>query len=127
MKRILSTLIALMLVAGAAYAEQFKAVKKAGDMTVKVVIENAPLKVGNNTAAIELLDEKGRAITDAEVAVYYFMPAMPAMNYEVKASLSGDRYSAVVKPTMPGTWDAEVRVKMTGGDTKKVTINFEAK
>ena len=127
MKRIMSAVIALMLVAGAAYAEQFNAVKKAGDMTVKVVFENTPLKVGNNTGSIELLDEKGSAITNAEVSVYYFMPAMPAMNYEVKASHSGNRYSAVVKPTMPGTWDAEVRVKTTGGDTKKVIINFEAK
>jgi hypothetical protein len=127
MKIILNTLIALMLVAGAAYAEQFNAVNKAGDMTVKIVFKNTPLKVGNNTGSIELLDEKGKAITDAEVALYYFMPSMPAMNYEVRASRSGDMYAAVVKPTMPGAWKAEVRVKITGGDTKRVTINFDAK
>jgi nitrogen fixation protein FixH len=116
-----------MLVAGAAYAEQFNVEKKAGDMTVKVVMENTPLNVGNNNAAIAILDENGRAITDAEVAIYYFMPSMPAMNYEVRASRSGDRYAAVVKPTMPGAWEAEVRVKTAGGDMNKVTINFDAK
>jgi len=125
--KILSTLIALILVAGAAYAEQFNAVKKAGDMTVKIVFENTPLKVANNTGSIELLDEKGSAITDAEVAVYFFMPSMPAMNYEVKASLSGDRYSAVVKPTMPGAWEADIKVKLARGDLHKATISFDAK
>jgi len=127
MKKILSALIALMLVAGAVYAEQFTALKKTGDMTVKVVIENDPLKVGNNTAAIELLDEKGGAITDAEVSVYFFMPSMPAMNYEVPASNSSDGYAAVIKPTMPGAWEAEINVKLAGGDTHTATISFDAK
>jgi len=127
MKKILIAVIALVLVAGAAYAEQFNTVKKAGDMTVKVVIENDPLKVGNNTAAIELLDEKGGAVTDADVSVYFFMPSMPAMNYEVAASSSGDGYAAVIKPTMPGAWEAKINVKLAGGDARTATISFEAK
>ncbi|KPJ97556.1 MAG: hypothetical protein AMK71_13135 [Nitrospira bacterium SG8_35_4] len=127
MKKILIAVTALMLVASAVYAEQFTDLKKAGDITVKVVIENDPLKVGNNSAAIELLDEKGSAITDAQVSVYFFMPSMPAMNYEVPASRSSDGYAAVIKPTMPGAWEANINVKLAGGETNKATISFDAK
>jgi nitrogen fixation protein FixH len=126
-KRVLIVVIALLLVAGAAYANHFNVVKKAGDVTVKVVIDNDPIKVGNNNVAIELLDEKGKSITNADVAIYYFMPSMPAMNYEVQATPDGSTYAAVIKPVMPGAWDADIKVKRDGGDVQKATVSFDAK
>jgi nitrogen fixation protein FixH len=126
MKRILSALIALMVVAGTVSAGQLNSVKKAGDTTVKVVIENSPLTVGDNAASIEILDEKGEAITDAHVTVYFFMPSMSAMNYEVPASRSGNGYAAVIKPTMPGVWDADINVTLPGGEKRTATVSFNA-
>ena len=126
-KRIVIVLSAVLIMAGAAYANHFNEVSKAGDITVKTMIDSDPLKVGDNNITITLLDKNGESITDAEVAIYYFMPAMPAMNYEVKTSLEGEEYAAVIKPTMPGAWNADIRFNVTGGDMQKVTISFEAK
>ena len=128
MKRILiGSIITLLLVVGVAYAQNFKAVTSAGNVTVTVVIESDTFKVDNNNVTIELADVEGKAIIDADVAVYYFMPSMPAMNYEVQASSDGTKYVAVIKPVMPGAWDADIKVKRNGGDVQKATISFDAK
>jgi nitrogen fixation protein FixH len=127
-KRILiGSIVAFLLVIGVAYAHNFNAVTKAGEVTVKVVVDNEFLKVGQNNVTIELVDVKGKTIIDADVAVYYFMPSMPAMNYEVQASSDGTKYIAVIKPVMPGAWDADIKVKRNGGDVQKATISFDAK
>ena len=127
MKRVFVAVIALLLVAGVAYANHFNVVKKAGDVTVKVVIDGDPIKVGDNKLAIELLDSNGKSITDADVTVYYFMPSMPAMNYETQATSDGVKYAAVINPVMPGEWDADIKVKRNGGDVQKATISFGVK
>ena len=127
-KRILmSSIIALLMMTGVAFTSQFNAVEKAGDMTVKVAVENDPLKVGDNNVIIELLDGQGKVLTDADVAVYYFMPSMPAMNYEVQASPDGTKYVATIKPLMPGVWDMDIKIKRNGGDIQKAKISFDAK
>ena len=127
-KRILiSNIIALLMMTGVAYTSQFNVVKQAGDVTVRVVVENDPLKIGSNNVIIELLDGKEKAVTDADVAVYYFMPSMPAMNYEVQALPDGNKYTAVIKPLMPGAWDADIKVKRNGRDLQKATISLNAK
>lgn len=127
MKKTLILLASFLLFIGAAYAGNFSAVKKAGDVMVKVSIDNNPLSVGTNNAFIELDDGTGQTITNAEVKVYYFMTSMPAMNYEIEATMKGNKYVAVIKPTMPGAWDADIKVKVAGGDQQKATISFEAK
>lgn len=128
MKRVLiSVVVVMLLMTGVAYTSQFNVVKQAGDMKVTVVVESDPLKVGDNNLRIELLDSKGNAVTDADVSVYYFMPSMPAMNYEVQASPDGTNYAAVIKPLMPGAWDADIKIKRNGGDVQKATISFNAK
>ena len=128
MKRVLiSVVVVMLLMTGVAYTSQFNVVKQAGDLKVKVVVESDPLKVGDNNLRIELLDSKGNAVTDADVSVYYFMPSMPAMNYEVQASPDGTNYAAVIKPLMPGAWDADIKIKRNGGAIQKTTINFNAK
>ncbi len=126
-KSIIIALSAVLVLAVAAYANHFDAVKKIGDVTVKTTIENNPLIVGDNNVTIVLQDKNGESRTDAAVDIYYFMPSMPAMNYEVRTRLKGKTYAAVIKPTMPGTWDADIRVSMNGEDAQKVTISFEAK
>lgn len=126
MKRILSAFIIVMVTGGAVYSQQFSSVKRAGNITVKVATEKSPLKVGDNRTSIELLNEKEEAITDAEVAVYFFMPSMPAMNYEVPAARSGGQYTAVIRPTMPGAWDADIKISLPGGEKRAATVSFSA-
>ena len=74
---------------------------------VRTTASQSTMVVGENDVAIELLNADGSAIKGAQVSVYFFMPSMPAMNYEVGATVKGDRYAAVIKPTMPGKWAAD--------------------
>jgi nitrogen fixation protein FixH len=127
MKRVIMILTAVILFAGYSYANNLNMEKKVGDITVKAVIENNPLNVGDNSITIELLDPDGNATTDAEMAVYYYMPSMPAMNYEVKAAPKGKYYSAVIKPTMPGEWAADIKAKKGDEDSLVVSFSFDAK
>lgn len=126
MNRVIMILTGLMLLAGVAYADHYNVENKIGDMIAKVNIENHTMKVSDNKISIELLDLEGNAITNAEMAVYYFMPSMPAMNYEVKALLKGKQYEAVIKPTMPGEWTADIRVKIGEEKSHTTAFNFNA-
>ncbi len=127
MKKVVIMMAALFVLVGASYAGHGHAVNDTGDVTIKTSIGIDTLKVGDNSITIELKDKKGHVITGADVAVYFFMPSMPAMNYEVKASLKGKEYVAVIKPTMPGEWDADIKAVLDGKDIQKVTISFKAK
>ncbi len=127
MKRVIIILTGLLFLAGAAYANNLNLEKKVGDVTVKVIIESNPLKVSDNNISIELLDPEGHAITNAEVAVYYFMPSMPTMNYEVKALPKGTQYTAVIKPTMSGEWTADINARIRGKKADKVSFSFDVK
>ncbi len=126
MNRVIMIMACLLLLTGAVYADSLNYEKKAGDVTVKVVIDSNPLTVGDNNIRIELLDPEGNAITNAEVAVYYFMPSMPAMNYEVKAMPKEEQYTAVIKPTMPGEWTADINARIGEKEGDKVSFSFEA-
>jgi nitrogen fixation protein FixH len=127
MNRVIMILTGLLLLAGAVYADSLNYEKKSGDVTVKVVIDSNPLTLGDNNIRIELLDPEGNAITNAEVAVYYFMPSMPTMNYEVKATLKEEQYTALIKPTMSGEWIADINVIIGEKEGDKVSISFDAK
>jgi nitrogen fixation protein FixH len=127
MNRVIMILTGLMLLAGAAYASHPNVENKAGDVMAKVMTESHILKVSDNNISIELHDLEGYAITNAEVAVYYFMPSMPAMNYEVKALPEGKQYTAVIKPTMPGEWTADINAGIGEKEAHKVSFSFDAK
>ncbi len=127
MRRLLIILTGIMILMGSTYAYSFNGEFNSSDMKVKTSTENSPLKVGDNAVTIELIDAKGATIKDAEVSVYFFMPSMPAMNYEVTSSLDGEKYAAVIKPTMPGKWAADIKVKKAGGEESKVQVDFEAR
>ena len=126
MNRVIMILTGLMLLAGVAYANHPDVENRAGDVIAKVMIESHTLKVSDNNISIELLDLEGNAITNAEMAIYYFMPSMPAMNYEIKALPKGKQYAAVIKPTMPGAWIADVSAKIGGKEQHMVSFSFDA-
>jgi hypothetical protein len=126
MKKTVVVLMALLVFSSVVYAESLTFETKAGDIAVTVSIDNNPPIVGKNNMNIELRDDQGKAVTDAEIGVYYFMPSMPAMNYKSSAGLKDGVYTAVIKPTMPGKWDVAITVKGKGEDRKAV-ISFNAK
>lgn len=127
MKKSLIILSIVLMLSGAAYADTFGSVHKTGEITVRSTIDGSSLKVGANDITIEIIGAGGEPVTDAEVGIYYFMPSMPAMNYETGAGLKGTKYVAVIKPTMPGEWDADIKVMKGAGEVQKVTISFDAK
>jgi len=126
-KGVIIILSVVLMLAGAVYADTFDSVNKAGDITVRATSDSNPLKVGDNTVTIEISGKSGEALTDAEVDIHYLMPSMPAMNYKASAELKGTKYVALIKPTMPGAWDAVINVVKGAGEAQKVTISFDAK
>jgi len=119
-------LVVVLLVAGVAYAKSYESSKKAGMYHVTLKIENDPLAVAENKATIEITDASG-PVAGAEVGLYYFMPSMPSMRYEAKAEPKDNAYEAVIKPTMPGEWKVDVKVKGNDGKTHKAVFEFKAK
>lgn len=86
-------------------------------------------KIGENTFETMVM-AGSQPVTDAEVSVQLYMPAMPAMKMpEMKNSVplkheGGGRYSGTGNVMMAGTWDATVMV-MRGGQevgTRKFTV-----
>jgi nitrogen fixation protein FixH len=123
-KKLLLTVATVLIMSGGVFADHFNAVKKAGDLTVRIQAEQGHFQVGENRVGIVILDQSGGPIGDADVAVYYFMPSMPAMNYKVQALYDGTKYAAVLKPVMPGAWDADITIIRNGEDAHEATISF---
>ena len=83
--------------------------------------EPDPPKMGDNTFDVMVMSG-GQPVTDADVSVEFFMPAMPSMNMaEMRNTVAlthagGGRYSGTGNVMMAGNWDATVSVKR-GGQT----------
>jgi hypothetical protein len=119
-------LVTAALSAGVAYAEGFESSKRVGIYKVTLKMASHSLPAADNKATISVSDGSGPVACD-DLRLYYFMPSMPAMNYETKAVFRDNVYEAVIKPTMPGAWTVEVRVKGADGNTHKAAFDFQAK
>jgi hypothetical protein len=81
-----------------------------------------PPTTGENVFDVTVKDRSGQPVSDAEVSVQLFMPAMPTMNMpamrnEVKLPhASGGVYRGPGQVLMSGTWDVTVTVKRAGGE-----------
>jgi membrane fusion protein, copper/silver efflux system len=79
-----------------------------------------PPRTGENVFEVTVKDPTGQPVTDAEVAVQLFMPAMPTMNMpamrnETKLThVSGGRYQGPGQVMMGGRWDVTVTVSRNG-------------
>jgi hypothetical protein len=126
-KRIALLLIFLLTIAVTAIASEYEIEKVAGNYKVEMRMENTPAVIGANEVEVGIKGMQGHHVKDADVELYYFMPSMPAMNYTAKASLEGNGYRAVVKPTMPGKWSADVKFKRPDEELQKASFDFVAK
>lgn len=91
---------------------------KALDITFKS--EPDPPKMGENTFDVQVISGNSQPVTDAEVSVQFYMPAMPDMKMpEMRTTVplkheGGGRYRGKGNVAMAGAWDATVMV-MRGG------------
>jgi len=79
-----------------------------------------PPKTGESTFEVAVKDESRKPVTDADVSVLQFMPAMPTMNMpavrsETKLPHAGDGvYRGPALVMMAGRWDVTVTVSKGG-------------
>jgi membrane fusion protein, copper/silver efflux system len=79
-----------------------------------------PPKTGDNMFEVHVADPNGTPVSDAEVSVQLFMPAMPTMNMpamrnETKlTSVGGGTYRGPGQVMMGGRWDVTVTVNRGG-------------
>lgn len=130
MKKIMTILLGLVLVAGPVSGKELTTVKGEGDVTAKVSLLNDPPVVGKNQLKIEIVDTEGKAITDAKVRVYYSMTPMKGMSpmeYKAKAKLNGDSYVAALSIMMKGHWDVKFKIKRKNAKTINGKARFMVK
>jgi hypothetical protein len=126
MKKIVLTVMILLLTAGVAFAGDFEMTKKAGDYTVQIRMDRNPPIVGANQIDIGL-KAKTADVTDATVMVEYgmaAMPGMPGMNYKAKTELTDKKYRGKLSLSMSGSWFINVKITRTG-KTQTVKLNVD--
>ena len=74
--------------------------------------------------AIELTDNSGMQITDAQLSISMDMPAMPMPPNNPQVSVSGEVYSGSVLFTMAGAWQAAFVCVDTKGNTFTLTFDI---
>jgi len=127
MRRLAILTLAMLFIAGAAYAKDYEVKKKAGEYEVKVRIDRNPPVVGVNQIKVEVKDASGKYISDAKVKIEYSMPPMPGMapmNYKTDAQLKGSEYIAKLNFSMAGPWDVVIRIT-SGGRTSSIKFNVD--
>jgi hypothetical protein len=124
MIKLLLLIPTLLLIAGPAFARDYEISKRVGKFQAEVKINRNPLIVGDNKIEIEIKDDEGKSVRDAEVLVNYYMPPMPRMapmNYTTKAQLKGGIYKATMKFIMSGPWTIAIKLNQEG---KRGTVKF---
>ena len=105
-----------MLPGGASPSTSAKALTaKAGNLNVTLAMNPAPAAFSATTFDITITDEKGVAVSDANVSLDLTMPSMymPA-NRPVAQSLGGGKYRATGRFTMRGGWQIAVIINRGG-------------
>jgi len=92
-----------------------------------------PPKAGDNLLEVVVTDPAGQPVTDAEVSVQLFMPAMPTMNMpamrnETKLPHAGAGvYRGPGQVLMAGRWDATVIVTRAGRELGSQRFSIAAR
>jgi hypothetical protein len=79
-----------------------------------------PPRAGTSTFEVTVRDAQGQPVTDAQVSVGLFMPAMPSMNMPAMRSdatlpsAGGGTYRGPAVVSMAGRWDVTVTVARNG-------------
>lgn len=119
---VIGFLLALALSTTLLQAAGFEKEAKSAETRVLISSEK-PLSTGSNTLELSIVD-KEKPITDAQVSVKVFMPAMPGMpamesTSEAKAHKNG-KYRVEVNFSMNGTWQLHIFVSSPSKKTVRV-------
>lgn len=104
----------------------------AQNVQVTFTSEPDPPRMGENTFDVMVMTGN-EPVTDAEVSVDFFMPAMPSMNMaEMRNSVplkheGGGRYRGAGNVMMAGNWDTTVSVKRGGQEIGSRKVQVTAK
>lgn len=102
-------------------------------LDIMLMTKPNPPVAGRNTVEVMAKDLAGKPITDGEVAVTFFMAAMPSMkmaamkNSVMLKHIKDGTYSGVGQVMMAGTWDVTVTVKQGGKETGSKKFPVTAK
>lgn len=94
--------------------------------------ESQPITMGENALDVMVM-QGGQPVTDADVSVQFFMPAMPQMKMaEMKNTVpltheGGGRYRGTGNVMMAGTWDTTVMVMRGGQEIGRRRLEVNAK
>ena len=94
--------------------------------------EPDPPRMGDNTLEVMVMSG-GQPVTDADVTVEFFMPAMPAMNMaEMRTTVplkheGGGTYRGAGNVMMAGNWDVTVMAMRGGEEIARRQIAVTAK
>ena len=99
-------------------SKEFNQQQAAPQSQFKVSFRSDPAPPHSGTEAalhVSVQDAEGKPVTNAQVRVTFFMPAMPAMGMaevrqEVALGWKGSDYVGSIKVPMPGTWAVTVEV-----------------
>ena len=114
----------LFLSAGLAYGMDYEVMKKAGDYTVQVKIDQNPPIVGDNNMMIWLKDAAGKDVKGAMMTVDYSKHTilwMPAKKYNSWAQPHENNYHAILAIPTRGLWDVTINITHKG---KSVSAKF---
>lgn len=108
-------------------AHSTKTTARAGPFALSLTLEPDPPRQEKNTLVVDVADDGGKPVADAEVAVDYLMPAMGAMP-EMKGSATvkprGDgRFAAAFDLPMAGSWTLTTRVR-SGAERGEATLSI---
>lgn len=93
---------------------------EAAALDITFRLQPDPPKTGENTFEVAVKDAAGAPVTDADVSVQLFMPAMPTMNMPAMRNdtklphVGGGVYRGPGQVMMTGRWDATVSVSKGG-------------
>jgi hypothetical protein len=110
---VLASLAAAMLGGGAVFAGE-PAAQPAPQLVIGFRNTPDPPRSGPNSMEVTLKRTDGTAVSDAQVTVVYFMPAMPSM------SMPAMKISVTLQPAGPGVYRGSGSLVMAG--TWNVTI-----
>jgi hypothetical protein len=101
-----------------------------GRSSIVLTIDPSPPKVGDNAVAVLVRGADGTPVSDANVAVTFYMPAMPSMGMpEMRSTLqltpAGEgRYNGTGNLIMSGTWNVTIDVSRANEKlaTRKMSV-----
>ena len=125
---IMAVVLAISVLAGC--SKGYESQKNVGDLGITLKVDRYPLVKGDNTLSVQVVEQGGKAVTDATVNVRYYMPPMPGMppmEFNTQAAPRGSVYTCAANIPMEGGWKVEVTVTQPGKTPVNATFNVDAR